>query len=179
MEKNSPYSVKSFTSGDSDLRPWNNSFLKLLLHSRSLEKLEALIKGVEEALARLYEFCNSDEVLDLYWKIREVLILLSACCTSARALKTMAEDKKKSGSLKTTRDIGEPLLANGLAFFVSRVNDSSLYLKALAKPCSQMPRDIYSGLSTSLMKIEALSLFLQQEQRRKRSKKKQECKKKR
>ncbi len=144
-----------------DDRPWNNSFLRLLVHLRCVDDLEVILDLCDEALRGLYSSCNSDEVIQFYWDLRGILIFLRTAIRSARTFDAM----------QGKRDAGEPWLCNGLSYFLLRVGHSEEILKELAAPCSKMPREVFSRLSESLSRLCSLCLTLRQDSLRKRSKK--------
>jgi hypothetical protein len=162
--QNSKKKITSFEWEDRDDRPWNNSWCRLLRDSRLIDKLRTILSDCEFALARLYQACNSDEVMEYYWDLQKTIIFLFTSCSATESFIAMAEEGR-------TRDVGQAFLCNGLTYFKKRVNDCKVILKALARPCSSMPREVFSSLSSAFAMLHAMTLYLSQDQKRKRAKK--------
>lgn len=155
---------KTYLDSNRDNRPWNNSWCRLLSSTRSQEKLRTVLLDCQDSLTRLYEACNSDEIMEMFWDLQNCIIFLKTACSACDSFLSMADEGRK-------RDAGQAHLCNGLNYFLKRVNDSKVILKALAKPCSNLDRRIYSGMLEAFLSLQSLSLYLDQEQKRKRSKK--------
>jgi hypothetical protein len=157
-----PY-VRPFEARDGirDSRPWNNSFLRLLVQTRCVDELQANLDLCDEALQGLWAVTNSNQVLGFYFRLRGIFAFLRTAVRTARTFVSMGGK----------RDSGQSRLTNGFPYFERRVEDATQVLRELAIPCANLPREVFARLSSAIGQLESLCLFLRQDSLRKRSKK--------